>query len=61
MVFSMENSLKVYPAIPILKVFTALSAEVCITLEAYSEDVPAARIPVPANFKNLRREFIFLF
>jgi hypothetical protein len=52
------NSLKEYPAIPIVKVLAGLSSETVILGNAYNEEAPATRTPVPANFKNLRREFI---
>ena len=41
-----------------MKVFTALSTDALTVEEAYNDVAPAARTPVPANFKNLRRVFI---
>jgi hypothetical protein len=37
---------------PIVKVLTRFPIESVIAVEAYNEEAPAARTPVPANFKN---------
>jgi hypothetical protein len=44
-----------------LKVFAALSTEALTVEEANKEVAPAARTPVPANFKKLRRVFIIKY